>query len=208
MTWTIREASVPDESLRGELGQIAAPSCVGGESPIQEHKASFRHNRVDPDPRCVVYSDRAPSLFPRRFQGAGGDPITPWVKGMFPIQPPRSGSGGNPKDSQPVLSRGGQRREKGRSHGWSGVARLLPSRGTCDHPNWSPGRCRRAWETKSQVGIQRNPSTSCISYRPGLFFMASRAHRAALRAPRAKVSRLEARWISSRRSPGAARRTV
>jgi hypothetical protein len=24
---------------------------------------------------------------------------------------------------------------------------LLPSRGPCDHPNWSPGRCRRAWET-------------------------------------------------------------
>ena len=50
-----------------------------------------------------------------------------------------------------------------------------------------------------------NPNTSCMSYRPGFCLT---THAAARRAPLAKVSRLEALWVSSKRSPFVAKRTV
>jgi hypothetical protein len=43
-----------------------------------------------------------------------------------------------------------------------------------------------------------SPSTSCMPYSPGFCFA---SHSAARSAPRAKVSRLWARWMNSNRSP-------
>src|SRR3990172_2870199 len=53
--------------------------------------------------------------------------------------------------------------------------------------------------------LHASPRTSCIEYRPG---SASAMNRAARSAPRAKVSRLWARWVSSSRSPSAPKDTV
>lgn len=78
--------------------------------------------------------------------------------------------------------RPGARQEAGDRHRWT-VFRRLPS----------------------AVVVQRSPRTSCIVYRPGGCVT---THWAARNAPWAKVSRLEALWVNSRRSPFAAKMTV
>src|SRR5207248_3948698 len=50
-----------------------------------------------------------------------------------------------------------------------------------------------------------SPNTSCMSYNPGGL---PTTHCAARTAPRAKLSRLVARWVSSSRSPSARKKTV
>lgn len=89
---------------------------------------------------------------------------------------------------------GGQNRRRDRK----------PQAGGCGRSDRRLGRTRRGlwlWAFR----LHFSPSTSCMSYTPG---GRPTTQRAARSAPWAKVSRLEARWVSSRRSPGVAKITV
>ena len=61
------------------------------------------------------------------------------------------------------------------------------------------------WHRRRRRPFYFNPSTSCMSYKPGGLVT---THRAARSAPRANVSRLDARCVTSIRSPGPPKSTV